>query len=122
MGWFDRCSNWTERRKQARHRVIITAWLRTNDSVPHVCVLWDVSEGGARLSVTDITALPPQFTLVLEREAVTGTTCQVVWRSPDQIGIKFVEKADPALHDLIRQKSRLVARTSAAQARLTDQR
>ena len=42
----------TEQRRHARHKVVTTAWLRLkDDTIPFVCVLWDVSEGGARLTV-----------------------------------------------------------------------
>ena len=64
MGFLDLFGNWRERRKHARHKVITTAWLRLTDgTVPHVCVLWDVSERGARLSVTDMDVVPTEFTL-----------------------------------------------------------
>ena len=73
--------------------------------MPHVCVVWDISEGGARLSVTDLATLPNKFLLVLERDAPTGTSCRVVWRQNDQIGLEFIDHADPKLHDLIRRKT-----------------
>ena len=73
--------------------------------MPHVCVLWDISEGGARLSVTDTTTVPNEFLLVLERDAPRGTSCRVVWRQGDQIGLEFIDHADWKLHDLIRQKA-----------------
>ena len=106
MGFLDLFGNWTERRKHVRQKVITTAWLRLADSsVPHVCVLWDVSETGARLSVTDMDVVPTKFTLLLERNAPNGTSCRVVWRSRDQIGLEFIGHTDPGLHDLIRRKS-----------------
>ena len=106
MGFLDRVKNWRERRKHVRQKVITTAWLRLADStVPHVCVLWDVSERGARLSVTDMDVVPANLTLLLERNAPSGTPCRVVWRSADQIGLEFIDHSDPSLPDLIRRKS-----------------
>lgn len=106
MGFIDLFGNWRERRKHARHKVITTAWLRLGDgTVPHVCVLWDVSERGARLSLTDMDVVPTKFILLLERDAPSGTSCRIVWRSRDHIGLEFIGHADPGLHDLIRRKS-----------------
>lgn len=92
-----------ERRKSRRHGVIHTAWVRTgNNPVPAVAVLWDVSEGGARLSVSHPDALPDRLTITLKREDAMGTVCRVAWRDRDQIGIEFVSNPDP-IRILIKQ-------------------
>ena len=86
------------RRKPPRTNVIATAWVRLKDDpVPFVCVLWDVSEGGARLTVANIAAIPDKFSLLCARDAVSGTSCRVVWRSSEQIGIQFLDNPDPIL-------------------------
>ena len=107
MGLLDKLGPWREQRRQnARHGIISTAWIRiADDPVPHVCVLWDISEGGARLSVTDMARVPNEFLLVLERDALGGTSCRVAWRWQDQIGLEFIDHADWKLHDLIRHKA-----------------
>ena len=95
--------NRTERRKSRRHGVIHTAWVRTaTDPLPAVCVLWDVSDGGARLSVAQPGALPDTITIALKRDDAVGTVCRIAWRNRDQIGIEFVSNADP-IRDLIKQ-------------------
>ena len=95
--------NRTERRKSRRHGVIHTAWVRTaTDPLPTVCVLWDVSEGGARLSVAQPEALPDTITITLKRDATAGTVCRIAWRNREQIGIEFVSNADQ-IHYLIKQ-------------------
>lgn len=97
----------TEKRKSHRHGVIHTAWVRiANDPLPTVCVLWDVSEGGARLSVANPAALPERLTITLKREDTIGTLCRVVWRDREHIGVQFVTGADP-LRDLIKQTGAL---------------
>ncbi|MCC6890665.1 MAG: PilZ domain-containing protein [Hyphomicrobiales bacterium] len=50
---------------------------------PLSCIIWDLSEGGARLTVGDV-ALPDEFTLTLRRR------CRVVRRADGQIGVKFI--------------------------------
>ena len=90
--------NRINRRKHARTNVIATAWLRLKgDPVPLVCVLWDVSEGGARMTVANVAAIPDKFTLLGARDAVSGTSCRVVWRSREQIGIQFLDNPDAIL-------------------------
>jgi hypothetical protein len=86
----------TERRKRQRHRAITTAWVRVeNDPLPLVGVLWDVSEGGACLAVAKPEELPDRLTLLLERDDTHGTICRVAWRTKEQVGLQFVENADP---------------------------
>jgi hypothetical protein len=92
----------TERRKSRRQGVIHTAWVRTEtDPLPAVCVLWDVSDGGARLSVAQPESLPDTITITLKRNDAVGTVCRIAWRNRDQIGIEFVSNADP-IRDLIK--------------------
>ena len=105
MGILDLFRNQIERRKHPRHSVITTAWIRLTDStVPYVCVLWDVSEGGARLTAASMSEIPNEFNLLLSRDAVRGTSCRVAWRLPDQIGVRFIDNADLLLH-LMKRKS-----------------
>ena len=87
-----------EQRKHPRSNVSATAWLRLkNNPVPLVCVLLDVSEGGARLTVANIAVIPDEFSLSSVRDAQRGTSCRVTWRSHGQIGIQFLDNADPIL-------------------------
>src|SRR6185295_10311056 len=91
MKLFSLFGNRSERRESRRHGVIHTAWVRTaSDPLPFVCVLWDVSDGGARLSVAQPEALPDTVTVTLKREDTAGTVCRVAWRDRDQIGIEFL--------------------------------
>ena len=93
-----------EQRRHARRKVVTTAWLRLkDDTIPFVCVLWDVSEGGARLTVASKAKIPDEFTLTLARDAPSGTSCRVVWRLREQIGIQFVHNTSPISH-LIKNK------------------
>ena len=93
----------SEQRKWRRHGVIHTAWARTTDDpLPTVCVLWDVSEGGARLSVANPEALPEMLTITLKRDDAIGTLCRIAWRDREQVGVEFVSNADP-IRDLIKQ-------------------
>ena len=94
-----------EQRKSRRHGVIHTAWVRTaNHPLPRVAVLWDVSDGGARLSVANPQALPDTLTITLDRDDTAGTVCRVAWRDREQVGLAFVSHAD-RIRDLIKQSA-----------------
>ncbi len=90
MGFPDRFRR-IERRGAPRKRVVSTVWIDAGDgSQPLVCVLWDVSQGGARLAIADPNAVPDEFRLLFSRSEKPGSDCRVVWRTHEQIGIKYV--------------------------------
>ena len=89
---------WRERRKQPRTTAIATAWIDAGyGQPPLVCVLWDISEGGARLALAAPDKLPEQFSLLALRGDRIGVRCRVIWRSPEQVGLQFLEDAAPIL-------------------------
>ncbi len=59
------------------------------------CHLCDVSTSGARLSLTPrvLAKLPEEFVLVLAKQAKVHRRCRTVWRSQDEIGVRFVNRA-----------------------------
>ena len=55
------------------------------------CVIWDMSEGGARLAVAHPLAnLPRTFTLVMFKGDRVHRNCEVVWTDARYVGVKFV--------------------------------
>jgi hypothetical protein len=46
------------------------------------------------LTVANVAAIPEQFSLLPARDALSGTSCRVAWRSGGQIGIQFLDNAD----------------------------
>jgi hypothetical protein len=57
-------------------------------SVP--CVIWDISDGGARLAVGHALAdLPRHFTLNLFKDGSVKRECEVVWTDTKFVGVKF---------------------------------
>ena len=60
---------------------------------PVRCVIWDMSDGGARLSVAHPLAdLPHTFTLTLFKDASAQRNCQVVWTDTKYVGVKFISE------------------------------
>lgn len=58
---------------------------------PVGCVIWDMSDGGARLAVAHpMSDLPRTFILVLYKGASVKRNCKVVWTDARFVGVKFV--------------------------------
>jgi hypothetical protein len=58
------------------------------------CVIWDMSEGGARLAIAlPMADLPHHFTLVLRKDGNVQRGCEVVWTDRRFVGVKFTEEA-----------------------------
>jgi hypothetical protein len=54
------------------------------------CVIWDISEGGARLAVAlPLADLPHHFTLELFKDEIVQRKCEVVWMDKRFVGVKF---------------------------------
>jgi hypothetical protein len=57
---------------------------------PVPCVIWDISAGGARLSVPHQMAdLPRNFTLILFKDGSVRRDCEVVWSDAQFVGVRF---------------------------------
>ena len=58
------------------------------------CVIWDMSDGGARLAIAcPMAELPQAFTLLLTKDASVRRNCQVVWTDSRFVGVKFAREA-----------------------------
>jgi hypothetical protein len=110
-----------EKRRRRRVRTRRTAWIDVGgDSTPVRCVLWDLSEGGARLAPAQASKLPDIFTLILDK--TTAHRCSVVWRKGPLVGVRFLLSAEdeqaaaakPAAAEPRRELSPELARSLAA--------
>ena len=55
------------------------------------CVIWDLSDGGARLGVAlPLAELPRTFTLSSLKDASVHGKCEVVWTDTRFVGVKFL--------------------------------
>lgn len=81
---------WKDRRSHPRQRTVRAAITRFEGLLsPIPCVMLDISRGGARLHLHNPHEVPDQFQLHLESENSLHK-CEVVWRSANEIGVKFV--------------------------------
>ena len=84
MGLFARDSL-RELRDSRRHEIHYLAQIdRDGASSPLSCIIWDISDSGARLTVADDQQVPDEFTLLLRRR------CRVVRRYDGQVGVVFM--------------------------------
>ena len=80
-----------EQRKTKRTHRRQAAWVVLDGGVAKIpCVLWDISEGGARIAAAHGGALPAVFGLFLSKDGKSRRFCQVVWRRGTQLGVRFV--------------------------------
>lgn len=69
-----------------------SAWLALDGDVLQGCALSDISETGARIDVEDADAIPDSLVLLLSGNGAARRKCQVVWRKPRQIGVRFAPR------------------------------
>lgn len=55
---------------------------------PMKCSIWDISEGGARLTLTEYVRMPDKMTVLIGN---VTRPIRLVWHNGDQIGIEFLE-------------------------------
>lgn len=55
------------------------------------CVIRNMSKTGALLAVNPV-GIPDEFSLVIKPE-MKKRACQVIWRSADKIGVRFIQAA-----------------------------
>ena len=80
-----------EKRKSLRRFMRRPAEVILREGQPPVrCVIWDMSDGGARLAIAyPMADLPRTFTLSLFGDASVQRQCQVVWTDTRYVGVKF---------------------------------
>jgi hypothetical protein len=76
-----------DKRKTRRRSLRRPAWLALGKL--HDCKLSDISDGGARIDLEDNAPIPDHFMLLLSNNGAARRACRVVWRSPQQLGVKF---------------------------------
>jgi hypothetical protein len=68
------------------------AWIGLCEStVPIRCMVWDLSEDGAKLTAPHGDDLPDVFALILANDGKSHRYCRVVWRKGTYLGVRFIE-------------------------------
>jgi hypothetical protein len=105
-----------DKRKARRHRLRRDAWVMLEANQRCECVITNISDRGAHISVADSEALPDSFVLLLAENGATRRRCRVIWRKPREIGIKF----DSWLDERVRAGVKPMADTTAADKESTE--
>ncbi|HEY6258096.1 MAG TPA: PilZ domain-containing protein [Xanthobacteraceae bacterium] len=88
-------TRYREERKSLRRFTRRSATVAFGAGKPSVdCVIWDMSDGGARLAVAHPLAdLPHYFTLDVVKDGSVKRHCEVVWTDTRFVGVKFTGPA-----------------------------
>ena len=81
-----------ERRKHHRVQWVSPGRIDFGDgSPPLMCLVHDLSNGGAKLTSLPPDTLPNKFTLRLAPARRPSPECKIVWRSKRAVGVAFLE-------------------------------
>ena len=80
-----------DRRDSARRRVEYAGSIQRARGRKDLCVIWDVSDKGARLVVPSAKDVPKTFVLTITRKKQERFYCRVIWRTECQVGVSFLE-------------------------------
>jgi hypothetical protein len=85
-----------EQRRSARRKLGVPIKIDCGDDAPaRACILSDVSATGARLVTMAADDLPEQFELLLAGDRGPRRKAAVVWRSKNQVGVRFLIPSSP---------------------------
>ena len=83
----DVTSNQIEKRRQTRKRVFRKAQIALSEKAPKLeCAVRDISEQGARLSVSTTFGLPQQFDIIINGQRKRSRS---IWRTLTELGVVF---------------------------------
>jgi PilZ domain len=87
---------WLERRKHFRANWNVTATIYDVERhLERPCILSDLSAGGAKLSGIRANTIPDEFRLRIPNG--DRRTCDVVWRTDDELGVRFTDRSEGGL-------------------------
>jgi PilZ domain len=79
------------RKREARKSLRRPGWITLDGGFAvRPCVVQDISSAGAKITADAASRLPGTLRLAFARDTRTGRNCQVVWRSGNSIGVRFI--------------------------------
>ena len=81
--------NGKDKRKDRRQPMRYMAWIALAPNDLHHCLVSDASDSGARVDIKDAEKFPDHFVLFLSNNGSARRICRVVWRNPNQLGVRF---------------------------------
>jgi hypothetical protein len=84
-----------ENRASRRHVVMTRGIVHSGpDQALQRCLVRNVSATGAKLRLPTTKDVPERFTLILSRDGTVKRECCIVWRSDQEVGVRFVRSGD----------------------------
>lgn len=83
-----------DQRRTRRRPLKRPAWIALAPDDLRECILFDVSDEGARIEIDDTRDIPDQFVLFLSINGAARRNCQAVWREGRQIGVRVRKATD----------------------------
>ncbi|WP_201862886.1 PilZ domain-containing protein [Microvirga soli] len=79
----------TERRSDERFATVLNGWIRDPKSMVRIeCSVWDLSQSGVRLVISDCADVPLEFELQIPGAGATAMT-RLVWTDGTHYGARF---------------------------------
>jgi hypothetical protein len=79
------------KKRDARRSLRQPGWITLDGGfAARACVVEDLSESGAKITVEDNNSLPAKLRLAFRRDERGGRPCEVVWHRGRTVGVKFV--------------------------------
>ncbi len=86
-----------EQRRSLRRKLGVAAKIDCGGGLPpQGCILSDISATGAKIVAITALDLPEEFDLLLAGERGPRRRSHVVWRSENQVGVRFLVAPDKA--------------------------
>ncbi len=78
----------SENRSSPRHRTFKGGSISYGAAPSVDCIVRNISQSGACIEVANNAAVPDRFTLLIKPELLKRS-CEVAWREPTRIGVRF---------------------------------
>ena len=113
-----------DHRSATRARSFLKAQIRFNNGMSTMdCIIRDLSDGGARLEISDSVAIPSSFDLYIPKKDETRRA-SVHWRTAEQVGVAFHDASDVKIErpEVMDRVARLEAEVAALRQLVEDMR
>ena len=74
---------------RGRKRLHIPAYIMVGGK-PHDCLIFDLSSGGARLTIKHQMKLPDRFSVDMSQDGRVIKKCELVWQDELTAGVRFL--------------------------------
>jgi hypothetical protein len=93
-------TEFSENRTNRRNRFHYKALIEFGDNLQQrPCIIWDISQLGARISAETVADLPNTFDVVLAERGNVRRLCHVQWRFDNQLKVLFATTKEAAQSD-----------------------